>query len=158
MIDDGLQLGRPFRQVLHFIQKDVGRPLGAGGLVEGLSEDAVLVPGEDCKQRCGQVAQRRELVKLNAQDAVWLDAFGSDQVLDDLLLQGRLPDLTRAAQNNGRRKPGMQLPAQDIERPAAVGRKDTSRSPLPPRVRPTEMSVDLERQANSIKDVGLGKS
>ena len=151
MIDDGLQLGRPFRQVLHFIQKDVGRPLGAGGLVEGLSEDAVLVPGEDCKQWRGQVAQRRELVKLNAEDAVWLDAFGADQVLDDLLLQRCLPDLTCAAQNNGRCEPGMQLTEQDIEGPAALGRKNTPRSPLPPRVRPTEMSVDLERQANSIK-------
>lgn len=82
----------------------------------------------------------------------------SDQVLDDLLLQGRLPDLTRAAQNDRRREPGMQLPEQDIERPAAVGRKDTSRFPLPPRVRPTEMSVELGRQADTIEDVPLGKS
>ncbi len=129
MIDERLELGCPFRQVLHFIQKDVR-----------------------------QVAKWREFVELHAENAAWIDAFGANQVLDDLLLQGGLPDLPRATQNDGWCEAGAELPEQDIEGPAAVRREHASRFPLPPRVRAAEVSVDLRRQPHPVKDVGLGHS
>jgi hypothetical protein len=109
VIHQRLELRRPVRKILNLIQEKEGWLARMSRFVESLTEDPVLVPPGDGEHGCLQAAERWDLVKLYSQDAPSLNALLLLQMLDCLLLHGRLADLPGASQDNGWRKAGLDL-------------------------------------------------
>lgn len=66
-------------------------------LIEGRAEDAVLEPSGDGLDGLVKTLQARDLVELNTQDPVRLHAPRLEEMLDHLLEEGCLADLSRAS-------------------------------------------------------------
>ena len=80
----------------------------------------------------------RQLVELDAEDPPRVDAFFAQQVFDDLLLQRRLPDLSRPLEDDARGQVPVQPLQEGLERPTAERRQRGLGAIRPPRVRPPE--------------------
>lgn len=123
MVHQRLDLRRPVGQVLGLVEEQVrGRP-GVRRLVEARAEDPVLEPSGDRLDGLVKVFQAGDLVELDAEDSPGLDPPGLQEVLNDLLEERRLADLTGASQDNGGGEAGFQLSQKNAERPAAIGGK-----------------------------------
>lgn len=83
---------------MHFIEQNVGGfPIGRRA-VKRPAEHLVGIPPGKIEDRLCQPPQLRQLIELDAEDAVRRDA-AFEQVLDDLVEQRRLTDLPRSAQH-----------------------------------------------------------
>jgi hypothetical protein len=119
MVHERFDLWSPVRQILHFIQEDVGGFARMRGLVERAAEYPILVPANDSEDRRLETPQGRKFVELHTDDAAGTEMPLCEQVLNRLLLKRRFADLPRAPQHDRGGYPGIQPAQQRVERTLA---------------------------------------
>ena len=107
MIDQRFELRSPVPQVLDLVEEQEGRFAVMGGLIEGLAQDGLLVPIDEAEDRLRHLLKTRQLIRLDPED-VFRRHSPLQEIVQDLQLSCRLPDLARASNHDHGREPKVQ--------------------------------------------------
>jgi len=138
---------------LHFVEEQKDRLPFLGQFVEGLFQHARFEPAGHLQDRVRDAPQGRDLVELDPKQALRVDVFLVQQVLDHLLLQGGLADLARASQHRHRRETALQALQHRVEQPACVRWERSRWFSLPPGVRVEQKTLHRCGQARTARRV-----
>lgn len=146
VIHQGLKLGCPGVEVLNLVQENVGSAARVGCLVERLCEDSVLEPATECQDRSLEPLEGRQLIELKTEETMRLDSL-FEVLLNQLLLDGGLTDLSGPSEDHDGGKAGFELCPGRRERPAPERGEHSAGLSLPPRVGGTDKLGEGWREA-----------
>src|SRR3990172_5638120 len=143
IVHQALDLRSPCLQVLHLVKKEESWPPLVRRHVEGRGQHFPLVPARDGQHGLVEVAQRRQLVEGDVQDALGIHGLGNE-TFDDLPQQHRLADPSWAAKHGSRCHPMAQQVLEASEGPAPEGRERGPRLPPPPGIERSQVVNEVE--------------
>jgi hypothetical protein len=144
-IDKMLELGRPIREVLNFVEEDERLLSIQRRLVESLPKDCFSKPPGELENRLGDAFQLRQFVKLDTEDAPGLDTIVKE-CLYGLIEKGGFPDLPRASQDRDRRGSLLEPEQNRFISPAAQFWKAKDALATPPRIVVANRGVESRRK------------
>ena len=125
------ELRRPSGEILDLVEEQERCAAVGGRAVERLAEHFACVPVNQLHDRCSQRLQIAEIIELEPEQALGVDAV-ADQLVDDLGQHSCLANLTGAPQDDRRRQPPRQAEIDGLECPAAKRGKRGDRLAEPP--------------------------